>query len=44
LDEADFVECIIAPSFDQKALEALKVKKNLRLLEIPGFGKEGTKG
>ncbi|MDD5449931.1 MAG: bifunctional phosphoribosylaminoimidazolecarboxamide formyltransferase/IMP cyclohydrolase [Candidatus Omnitrophica bacterium] len=38
LDEADFVECIIAPSYDPKALDQLKKKKNLRLLEIPGFG------
>ncbi len=38
LREADFVECIIAPSYDNDALEALKKKKNLRLLEIPGFG------
>jgi phosphoribosylaminoimidazolecarboxamide formyltransferase / IMP cyclohydrolase len=34
LKEADFVECIIAPSYEPKALEALKVKKNLRLIEI----------
>ncbi|MBP7056066.1 MAG: bifunctional phosphoribosylaminoimidazolecarboxamide formyltransferase/IMP cyclohydrolase [Candidatus Omnitrophica bacterium] len=45
LEEADFVECIIAPSYDGAALEALRVKKNLRLLELkdlyskkaPGF-------
>lgn len=37
LKEADFVECIIAPSYDPKALEALKVKKNLRLLEVKDF-------
>lgn len=37
LKEADFVECIIAPSYGSKALEALKVKKNLRLLEIKDF-------
>ncbi|MBI5124091.1 MAG: bifunctional phosphoribosylaminoimidazolecarboxamide formyltransferase/IMP cyclohydrolase [Candidatus Omnitrophica bacterium] len=34
LKEVDFVECIIAPSYEAKALEALKVKKNLRLLEV----------
>ena len=39
LEEADFVECIIAPSYDTAALEALKAKKNLRLLEVKGFGK-----
>jgi len=29
-----FFECIIAPGFDSEALELLKKKKNLRLLEI----------
>jgi phosphoribosylaminoimidazolecarboxamide formyltransferase/IMP cyclohydrolase len=29
-----FLECIIAPSFEQKALNLLKQKKNLRLLEL----------
>jgi phosphoribosylaminoimidazolecarboxamide formyltransferase/IMP cyclohydrolase len=29
-----FVECIIAPSFDEEALEILSVKKNRRLLSI----------
>lgn len=38
LKEASFVECIIAPSYDAKALEALKAKKNLRLLEVKDFG------
>ena len=38
LKEADFVECIIAPGYEREALEALKVKKNLRLLEVKGFG------
>ena len=37
LKEADFVECIIAPSYESKALEALKVKKNLRLIEVKNF-------
>ncbi len=37
LKEADFVECIIAPSYEPKALEALKVKKNLRLIEVKNF-------
>lgn len=40
LDEADFVECIIAPSYDAGALSALKVKVNLRLLEVKGFGEK----
>ena len=37
LKEADFVECIIAPSYEFQALEALKTKKNLRLLEVKNF-------
>ncbi|MCM8791056.1 MAG: bifunctional phosphoribosylaminoimidazolecarboxamide formyltransferase/IMP cyclohydrolase [Candidatus Omnitrophica bacterium] len=45
LAEADFVECIIAPSYEPKALEALKTKKNLRLLEVRNFGaKSSTTG
>ena len=43
LKEADFVECIIAPSYEAKALEALKVKKNLRLIEVKNFGAKVTK-
>jgi len=39
LEEADFVECIIAPSYETAALEALKAKKNLRLIEVKGFGR-----
>ena len=38
LEEADFVECIIAPSYEPEALEALKIKKNLRLIEVKNFG------
>lgn len=30
-----FLEVIVAPSFEEKALEILKLKKNLRLLELP---------
>ncbi|MFH1829385.1 MAG: bifunctional phosphoribosylaminoimidazolecarboxamide formyltransferase/IMP cyclohydrolase [Pseudomonadota bacterium] len=33
-----FFEVIAAPSFDAKACEILKAKKNLRLLEVPGLG------
>ena len=40
LKEADFVECIIAPGYEEGALAALKVKKNLRLLEVKGFGRK----
>ena len=43
LEEADFVECIIAPSYDAGALAALKAKKNLRLLEVKNFGAKVTK-
>jgi phosphoribosylaminoimidazolecarboxamide formyltransferase/IMP cyclohydrolase len=30
-----FLECVIAPGFEQEALELLKQKKNLRILELP---------
>ena len=43
LAEADFVECIIAPSYEKGALDALKTKKNLRLIEVNNFGAKGTK-
>ncbi|MFH1190243.1 MAG: bifunctional phosphoribosylaminoimidazolecarboxamide formyltransferase/IMP cyclohydrolase [Candidatus Omnitrophota bacterium] len=42
LEEADFVECIIAPSYAPEALDALKRKKNLRLLEVRDFGKSAS--
>ena len=42
LKEADFVECIIAPSYEPKALEALKTKKNLRLLEVKDFSQKAS--
>ena len=29
-----FLECVVAPSFDVEALEILKIKKNLRILEL----------
>lgn len=35
-----FVEAIIAPSFDQKALKVLSKKENLRLLELPSWERE----
>lgn len=35
-----FVECIAAPSFDEKARAILAAKKNLRLLELPQGGFE----
>jgi phosphoribosylaminoimidazolecarboxamide formyltransferase/IMP cyclohydrolase len=33
-----FVECIVAPGFDEKAKSILAAKKNLRLLELPAKG------
>ena len=39
MKEADFVECIIAPAFHNDAKEIFSKKKNLRLLEVPGFKK-----
>ncbi|UCH11970.1 MAG: bifunctional phosphoribosylaminoimidazolecarboxamide formyltransferase/IMP cyclohydrolase [Candidatus Omnitrophota bacterium] len=35
-----FVECIIAPGYDDAALERLKIKQNMRILEIPSFSKK----
>jgi AICAR transformylase/IMP cyclohydrolase PurH (only IMP cyclohydrolase domain in Aful) len=29
-----FLECVVAPSFDEEALEILKIKKNLRILQL----------
>lgn len=34
---ADFIECIIAPGFSEKALDMLKKKKNLRIIDIDNF-------
>ncbi|MCX6339875.1 MAG: bifunctional phosphoribosylaminoimidazolecarboxamide formyltransferase/IMP cyclohydrolase [Candidatus Aureabacteria bacterium] len=34
---ASFIECVIAPAFTGAALEALKAKRNLRILEVPSF-------
>jgi phosphoribosylaminoimidazolecarboxamide formyltransferase/IMP cyclohydrolase len=36
-----FLECIIAPSFDQGALDILSAKKNLRLMTVP-FSSAGS--
>ncbi len=43
-----FLECVVAPSFDEEALEILKVKKNLRILkfskdQIPKKSQTSTK-
>ena len=37
LGEVDFVECIIAPGYEEGALSVFSQKKNLRILEVP-FG------
>ena len=37
-----FLECVASPGFDQRALELLKAKKNLRLLELPELGGPGS--
>ena len=34
---ADFVECIIGPGFSSEALEMLRKKKNLRIMEVDDF-------
>lgn len=34
---ADFLECIIAPGYEDKALEMLKRKKNLRIMKLQPF-------
>jgi phosphoribosylaminoimidazolecarboxamide formyltransferase/IMP cyclohydrolase len=36
-----FIEAVIAPGFDTKALALLKEKKNIRLLEVDRVGKPG---
>lgn len=43
MKEADFVECIIAPSFDKAAKEIFSAKKNLRLLEVPDYKRTSPK-
>jgi phosphoribosylaminoimidazolecarboxamide formyltransferase / IMP cyclohydrolase len=35
-----FVECIVAPGFDEKAKTIFSAKKNLRLLELPPGGQQ----
>ena len=38
-----FLEVVVAPSFSEEALEVLRKKKNLRLLELPHIGKRDYK-
>jgi phosphoribosylaminoimidazolecarboxamide formyltransferase / IMP cyclohydrolase len=37
ISKSGFLECVICPQFSPQALSLLKEKKNLRLLEWPGF-------
>ena len=39
-----FVECVVAPGFGEEALERLRAKKALRLLEFPAEGSVGEAG
>ncbi|MFH1553057.1 MAG: bifunctional phosphoribosylaminoimidazolecarboxamide formyltransferase/IMP cyclohydrolase [Candidatus Omnitrophota bacterium] len=43
LKEADFVECIIAPGYEEEALEVFKTKKNIRVMKVP-FPDSAPKG
>jgi phosphoribosylaminoimidazolecarboxamide formyltransferase / IMP cyclohydrolase len=38
-----FLELIVAPAFEPKAIEVLRAKKNLRLLEVPRLGEAKAK-
>ena len=38
--KSGFLECIVCPAFEPAALELLKAKKNLRLLELPDMLKK----
>ncbi len=38
--KSGFLECIVCPAFARDALELLKAKKNLRLLELPGISRK----
>ncbi|MDD4202754.1 MAG: bifunctional phosphoribosylaminoimidazolecarboxamide formyltransferase/IMP cyclohydrolase [Candidatus Omnitrophica bacterium] len=39
IEEAGFIECVIAPEFSDEAKTILSQKKNLRLLELPDLNK-----
>lgn len=39
-----FLEVIVAPSYEASALELLKTKKNLRILELPNISEKQPKG
>jgi len=42
LHETEFVECIIAPEYEEPALALLSKKKQRRLLRLPQIGRTGT--
>jgi len=42
ISKSGFLECVVCPSFSQDALQLLKEKKNLRLLELPDMLKPVT--
>jgi phosphoribosylaminoimidazolecarboxamide formyltransferase/IMP cyclohydrolase len=39
-----FYDCIIAPGYDPEALEILRQRKDVRVLELPDFPEPGRKG
>lgn len=44
ISKSGFLECILAPSFGKKALEILKAKQNVRLIEVPNLLKDYDDG
>jgi phosphoribosylaminoimidazolecarboxamide formyltransferase / IMP cyclohydrolase len=40
INASGFLECVVCPGFEPAALEMLKTKKNVRLLELPELGGE----
>ena len=44
IEKYGFMECILAPSYDAKAVEMFAAKKNLRLLEMPALADEEELG
>ncbi|MDD5634962.1 MAG: bifunctional phosphoribosylaminoimidazolecarboxamide formyltransferase/IMP cyclohydrolase [Candidatus Omnitrophica bacterium] len=44
LEEADFIECILAPDYKKEALEVFSVKKNLRIMSLSNFESKGRSG
>jgi phosphoribosylaminoimidazolecarboxamide formyltransferase/IMP cyclohydrolase len=43
LDKTPFIECILAPGYENESLELLRKKKNRRLLDIGEFKRPGDK-